>query len=89
MWLSCYINVYIARQNNVHPPVRTIEGVLFESLVKAGAVSQDNADDPLKVFTCRQLVVFFGGLKTFRLIWDAQLGQMLVSMPQEMLFPSK
>jgi len=29
--------------------VRTIEGVLFNAMVKAGAVSQDNADDPLKV----------------------------------------
>lgn len=31
------------------PDVRTIEGVLFEALVKAGAVSQDNANDPAKV----------------------------------------
>lgn len=31
------------------PDVRTIEGVLFDALVKAGAVSQDNADDPVKV----------------------------------------
>lgn len=29
--------------------VRTIEGVLFDALVKAGAVSQDNADNPVKV----------------------------------------
>jgi tRNA U38,U39,U40 pseudouridine synthase TruA len=29
--------------------VRTIEGVLFEAMVKAGAVSQDNANDPSKV----------------------------------------
>lgn len=29
--------------------MRTIEGVLFEAMVKAGAVSQDNADDPVKV----------------------------------------
>ncbi|KAI0319395.1 pseudouridine synthase [Amylostereum chailletii] len=33
----------------IQPDVRTIEGVLFEALVRAGAVSQDNADDPLKV----------------------------------------
>lgn len=31
--------------------VRTIEGTLFEALVKAGAVSKDNADDPVKVST--------------------------------------
>jgi len=32
------------------PDVRTIEGVLFDALVKIGAVSQDNADNPTKVF---------------------------------------
>lgn len=31
------------------PDVRTIEGVLFDALIKVGAVSQDNADDPVKV----------------------------------------
>jgi tRNA pseudouridine38-40 synthase len=31
------------------PDVRTIEGVLFDALVRAGAVSKDNADDPTKV----------------------------------------
>lgn len=29
--------------------MRTIEGLLFEALVRAGAVSSDNADDPTKV----------------------------------------
>ncbi|KAF9218960.1 pseudouridine synthase [Gyrodon lividus] len=29
--------------------IRTIEGLLFDALVRAGAVSQDNADDPTKV----------------------------------------
>lgn len=29
--------------------MRTIEGVLFDALVRAGAVSSDNADDPVKV----------------------------------------
>ncbi|KAL4078630.1 pseudouridine synthase [Scleroderma yunnanense] len=33
----------------IQPNLRTIEGVLFEALVRAGAVSQDNADDPVKV----------------------------------------
>lgn len=28
---------------------RTIENVLFDALVKIGAVSKDNADDPIKV----------------------------------------
>ncbi|KAI0286054.1 pseudouridine synthase [Russula aff. rugulosa BPL654] len=31
------------------PDARTIEGVLFEALVRVGAVSSDNADDPTKV----------------------------------------
>jgi tRNA pseudouridine(38-40) synthase len=31
------------------PNARTIEGVLFDSLVRVGAVSSDNADDPTKV----------------------------------------
>ena len=34
---------------NRQPDVRTIEGELFSALVKAGAVSKDNADDPVKV----------------------------------------
>ncbi|KAG8220964.1 hypothetical protein J3R82DRAFT_2469 [Butyriboletus roseoflavus] len=33
----------------IQPNVRTIEGVLFDALVRAGAVSDDNADDPTKV----------------------------------------
>ncbi|PPQ63809.1 hypothetical protein CVT24_009804 [Panaeolus cyanescens] len=32
---------------------RTIEGVLFQALVKVGAVSQDNADNPVKVGLAR------------------------------------
>ena len=31
------------------PDARTIEGVLFDALVRVGAVSSDNADDPTKV----------------------------------------
>lgn len=30
------------------PPLKTIEGTIFKALVTAGAVSQDNADDPVK-----------------------------------------
>ncbi|KAF9497207.1 pseudouridine synthase [Pleurotus eryngii] len=37
----------------IQPNVRTIEGVLFDALVKAGAVSEDNADDPVKVNLAR------------------------------------
>ena len=32
---------------------KTIEGVLFQALVRAGAVSQDNADNPVKVSRIR------------------------------------
>ncbi|KZP01602.1 pseudouridine synthase [Calocera viscosa TUFC12733] len=32
-----------------NPPARTIEGILFEALIKAGCVSADNSDDPNKV----------------------------------------
>lgn len=31
------------------PDYKTIEGELFEALVRAGAVSKDNSNDPLKV----------------------------------------
>ncbi|GJJ11005.1 hypothetical protein Clacol_005234 [Clathrus columnatus] len=37
----------------IQPNVRTIEGVLFEAMAKVGAVSQDNADDPVKVGLAR------------------------------------
>ncbi|EJU03640.1 tRNA pseudouridine synthase [Dacryopinax primogenitus] len=36
-----------------NPPHRTIEGILFDALVKAGCVSADNADDPTKVALSR------------------------------------
>lgn len=32
------------------PTARTIENALFDAMVKVGAVSQDNADDPVKVW---------------------------------------
>lgn len=46
-----YIFLWLPRKLNYcsQPNVRTIEGVLFDALVKAGAVSDDNADDPVKV----------------------------------------
>ncbi|KAF9808275.1 hypothetical protein IEO21_07918 [Rhodonia placenta] len=40
---------YNGMQIQPDPKLRTIEGVLFNALVKVGAVSQDNADDPIKV----------------------------------------
>ncbi|KZT59508.1 pseudouridine synthase [Calocera cornea HHB12733] len=36
-----------------NPPHRTIEGILFEALIKTGCVSADNADDPTKVSIAR------------------------------------
>ncbi|GJJ10999.1 hypothetical protein Clacol_005228 [Clathrus columnatus] len=36
---------------HLQPNVRTIEGVLFEAMVKVGAVSQGSVDDPVKVHT--------------------------------------
>jgi tRNA U38,U39,U40 pseudouridine synthase TruA len=35
---------YSSQQN-----AKTIENALFDAMVRAGAVSQDNADDPVKV----------------------------------------
>ena len=35
------------------PNVRTIEGVLFSAFVRSGAVSEDNADDPVKISLAR------------------------------------
>ncbi|KXN92408.1 tRNA pseudouridine synthase 1 [Leucoagaricus sp. SymC.cos] len=35
------------------PPLKTIEGTLFQALVTAGAVSEDNANDPVKVALAR------------------------------------
>jgi hypothetical protein len=32
-------------------PLKTIEGTLFQALATAGAVSEDNADDPVKVLS--------------------------------------
>ncbi|KAH9846263.1 tRNA pseudouridine synthase [Lenzites betulinus] len=40
---------YNGMQIQPDPNVRTIEGVLFDALIKVGAVSQDNSDNPTKV----------------------------------------
>lgn len=42
---SCQLDVVYSQP----PPLKTIEGTLFKALVEAGAVSQDNANDPVKV----------------------------------------
>jgi tRNA pseudouridine38-40 synthase len=40
------------------PHIRTIERVLFDALVKAGAVSQDNADNPTKAYFPSCIYIF-------------------------------
>jgi len=45
--LSSVLYAYLLYRQPDH--TRTIEGVLFNALVKVGAVSQDNADNPTKV----------------------------------------
>lgn len=45
---SCLVDVIYSQP----PPLKTIEGTLFKALVEAGAVSQDNANDPVKVSLC-------------------------------------
>ncbi|KAI0676070.1 pseudouridine synthase [Trametes maxima] len=40
---------YNGMQIQPDPKVRTIEGVLFDALIKVGAVSEDNSDNPTKV----------------------------------------
>ncbi|KZS90778.1 tRNA pseudouridine synthase [Sistotremastrum niveocremeum HHB9708] len=40
---------YFGMQSQRNAGLKTIEGTLFDALVRAGAVSEDNADDPVKV----------------------------------------
>lgn len=42
--------------------VRTIEGELFKALVAAGAVSKDNADDPVKVSSSLSPLSYYLGM---------------------------
>ncbi|OJT07586.1 tRNA pseudouridine synthase 1 [Trametes pubescens] len=44
---------YNGMQIQPDPKLRTIEGVLFEALIKVGAVSEDNSDNPTKVKLAR------------------------------------
>ena len=50
-----FVSVFIRDTHSFFPPSQpgpiplTIENVLFNALVKVGAVSQDNADNPTKV----------------------------------------
>jgi tRNA pseudouridine(38-40) synthase len=46
---DCRVGKSILTMLYSQPDARTIEGVLFEALVRVGAVSSDNADDPTKV----------------------------------------
>ena len=49
IWCSRVVD-FVCRPGS-QPSVRTIEGVLFDALMRAGAVSKDNADNPTKVLT--------------------------------------
>ena len=51
--LSCLINATLTVLPRSQPNARTIEGVLFDALVRVGAVSSDNADGPTKVGLAR------------------------------------
>ena len=47
--LYCIRTLDLNRCVRSQPDARTIEGVLFDALVRVGAVSSDNADNPTKV----------------------------------------
>ena len=71
--------------------VRTIEGVLFEAMVKAGAVSQDNANDPSKVHSS-DLVHVACDINidaSSRSIWAVQLERMPAYMLLAILYLSR
>ncbi|KAK0501386.1 pseudouridine synthase [Armillaria luteobubalina] len=46
---SGYRGMQLYRAQSGRPAVATIEGTLFDALVRAGAISKDNSDDPVKV----------------------------------------
>ncbi|SJL03869.1 uncharacterized protein ARMOST_07226 [Armillaria ostoyae] len=46
---SGYRGMQFQRAQSGRPAVATIEGTLFDALVRAGAISKDNSDDPVKV----------------------------------------
>lgn len=67
------------------PNVRTIEGVLFDAMVKAHAVSEDNSDDPVKVLLNPNASrALHTDSLCSRLTWAAQPGQMLEFTQQVM-----
>lgn len=88
MYAFCNYSLPFLSSSSSQPDhARTIEGVLFQSMVRAGAVSQDNADDPVKV-----IVHDFLGpeiLTIHRSALHALLGRMLVSTQRVTLSPSK
>ena len=48
-WLKIHLIFFFSFFSQPGPIPLTIENVLFNALVKVGAVSQDNADNPTKV----------------------------------------
>jgi tRNA pseudouridine38-40 synthase len=52
-WLISRTRISCLDHGLSQPNARTIEGTLFEALVKAGAISEDNSDDPMKVNLAR------------------------------------
>ena len=49
MYIVCSQNTRALNEADEANNVRTIEGILFKAMVNAGAVSKDNANDPVKV----------------------------------------
>ena len=56
---SDYTQLFLSSISSQPDHDRTIEGVLFQAMVRAGTVSQDNADDPVKVNECLPLARSF------------------------------
>ncbi|KAF9454250.1 pseudouridine synthase [Macrolepiota fuliginosa MF-IS2] len=74
------------------PPLKTIEGTLFQALVATGAVSQDNADDPVKVALARAArtdagVHAAGNIVSIKMIMNIPGVPDLVSRVNELLPP--
>jgi hypothetical protein len=42
---------------------RTIEGLIFDALVKLGCVSEDNADDPVRILKLRTIWTILTNLR--------------------------
>lgn len=68
---------------------KTIEGVLFKALVKVGAVSQDNADNPTKVYCAANAGQYLFNVICNRSALREQHEPMQVSTPLVTSYPSK